>query len=112
MSIDTIVAVAFGLAGTILSIGAIYVTMKQRYIRIYGKPSEVRKHFGHDINIKIEDFSDLERQQRATDTEPPHAAAIRLLEIVSALVSVSATMPNASHDIRSFIELEDQPSRG
>lgn len=37
VSIEAIIAVAFGLAGIILSIGAIYVTIKQRYIRVYGK---------------------------------------------------------------------------
>jgi hypothetical protein len=39
VSVDIIVAISFGLAATILSIGAIFVTIRQRYICIYGKHS-------------------------------------------------------------------------
>lgn len=40
VSVDVIVAIAFGLAATILSIAAIFVTMRQRYIRVHGKLPE------------------------------------------------------------------------
>ena len=41
VSVEVTVAIAFGLAATILSIAAIYVTIKQRYVRIQGKASMI-----------------------------------------------------------------------
>lgn len=64
-------------------------------------------------NLIIANLPDLERQQHPPDTEPPHAAAIKLLEIVSALVSSPAILPQSSSGgARHFIELENQSIRG
>jgi hypothetical protein len=59
----------------------------------------------------IADPSDIERQRPLPDSEPPHTAAIKLLEIVFALVSGPAITPHPISGARNFIELEDQPTR-
>lgn len=80
MSVEVIVAIAFGLAGIIVSIGAIIFTMKQQYIHIRGKFRQ--EYFSHCTNFMVVDTADIERQYPPRESEPAHAAAIRLLEIV------------------------------
>jgi hypothetical protein len=112
VSVEVIVAIAFGLAATILSIGAIFVTMRHRYIRIFGKHSSILPDSVIHTDFMVVDPSDLERQRPPPDSEPPHTAAIKLLEIVFALVSSPAITPYPIPGARNFIELEDQPTRG
>jgi hypothetical protein len=54
--------------------------------------------------------SDPELQPSTLDNVPPHAAAIRLLEAVSALV-YGRTVTHDNANIRGGIELEEQRNR-
>jgi hypothetical protein len=108
VSVEVIVAIAFGLAGIIVSIGAIIFTMKQQYIHIRGKSRQ--EYFSHCTNFMAVDTADIERQYPPRESEPPHAAAIRILEVVlwTGWTGMHHTLSNA----RNSIELEDQSSQG
>jgi len=105
VSSELVVSIAFGLGATILSIFAVLATLRQRYIRIQGKSNDpIKQPMDHILSqcAHVTGNEDAEAQLENRDSSdhgldiavaPQRLEAIRLLEIVSQLVSRPDTSP-------------------
>ena len=106
-AVEVIVAIAFGLAGIIVSIGAIIFTMKQQYIHIRGKFRQ--EYFSHCTNFMVVDTryrKTISAARKRTSSCRGHQAP-RDSALVTGRTACTILSPNA----RNSIELEDQSSR-